>query len=93
MGDVTKKRGRPPGMRSQQIEVARLLFEHPDTEKIVVEVYKAALDNEHKNQAVAWKILMDRLIPVSSVEKNAVSRERVNVIISSVEIPKEKVIN
>ena len=93
MGDVTKKRGRPPGMRSQQIEGARLLFEPPDTEKIVEEVYKAALDNEHKNQAVAWKILMDRLIPVSSVEKNAVSRERVNVIISSVEIPKEKVIN
>ena len=93
MGDVTKKRGRPPGMRSQQIEVARLLFEHPDTEKIVEEVYKAALDNEHKNQAVAWKILMDRLIPVSSVEKNAFTRARVNVIISSVEIPKEKVIN
>ena len=93
MGDVTKKRGRPVGMRAKQIEVARLLIEHPDTEKVVEEVYKAALDNEHKNQAVAWKILMDRLIPVSSVEKNAVSRERVNVIISSVEIPKEKVIN
>jgi len=56
-------------------------------------VYRAALDNEHKNQAVAWKILMDRLIPVSSVEKNAVGRERVNVIISCVEIPKEKVVN
>ena len=50
MGDVTKKRGRPVGMRAKQIEVARSLIEHPDTEKVVEEVYKAALDNEHKTK-------------------------------------------
>jgi hypothetical protein len=92
MGDVSKKRGRPPGMRAKQIDVAQKLFEHPDTEKVVKEIYTAALDNTHSNQAVAWKILMDRLIPVSSVEKNAVSRESINVIITNVDVP-EKVIN
>ena len=40
-------------------------------DKLVATIYDAALDEEHRNQAPAWKILMDRLVPVSTLEAEA----------------------
>ena len=90
-----KKRGRPAGMRAAQLDIQRRLIEHPDRAKVVEAVYRIALDDEHKHQAAAMKILMDRMLTISICDKNADIRENVTITISSVEIPdrEEKVIN
>jgi hypothetical protein len=31
-------------------------------------IYDAALNDEHKNQAAAWKLIVDRIVPVSAFE-------------------------
>jgi len=95
MGKELKKRGRPPGLRAAQLELQRQLYEHPDRQKVVEAIFDAALDNEHKHQAVALKLLMDRMIPVSSCDKAADARQSVKITINSVQTPNrdEKVIN
>ena len=49
------KRGRPKGMRATQLDIQRRLYEHPDRQKGIESVYHAALDDDHKCQAVAMK--------------------------------------
>ena len=90
-----KKRGRPAGMRATQLDIQRKLYEHPDREKVIETIYRAALDDNHKNQAAAQKLLMDRMLPISVCDKNADIREKITINISSVEIPdrEEKVVN
>ena len=46
----------------------------------------AALNDEHKNQAAAWKLLMDRMLPVSYFEKdkNNAGRSAVSITITGV---------
>ena len=56
-------------MRARQIELKLTLLEHPDVPRVLEKVVSAALDDEHKNQAVAQKILMDRILPISTFEK------------------------
>ena len=90
-----KKRGRPAGMRATQLDIQRKLYEHPDREKVIETIYRAALDDNHKNQAAAQKLLMDRMLPISVCDKNADIREKITINIRSAEIPnrEEKVIN
>ena len=49
-------------------------------------ILDAALDDEHKNQAAAWKLLVDRMLPMSYFEKDKAggSRPSVNITISGV---------
>ena len=82
-----KKRGRPPGQRAAQLEFQRLITENEDVEKVIDMTFEAALDDNHKNQAVAWKILMDRLLPVSACEKSD-GRASVEINITGLEVAK-----
>ena len=95
MNKMTKKRGRPPGIRAAQLELQEKLYNHPNNHKVIETIYRAALDNDHKNQAACMKLLMDRMLPISVCDKNAEIREKITINISSVEIPdrEEKVIN
>jgi hypothetical protein len=45
-------------------------------------IFDAALDDEHKNQAAAWKLLMDRMLPVSYFEKDKLSQGKNSVSIT-----------
>ena len=72
MSKTPVKRGRPAGMRARQLELKQTLLEHPDVPKVLEKVVSAALDDEHKNQAVAQKILMDRILPKSTFEQHEV---------------------
>ena len=87
MSKSLKKRGRPPGMRAAQLEFLRLITENEDVEKVIDMIFEAALDDNHKNQAVAWKILMDRLLPLSACEKQQ-GRSSLEINITSMDIPK-----
>ena len=95
MGALTKKGGRPLDMRAIQLDLQEKLYNHPDNHKVIETIYRAALDDNHKNQAAAQKLLMDRMLPISVCDKNADIREKITINISSVEIPdrEEKVVN
>ena len=79
MSKTPVKRGRPAGMRARQLELKQTLLEHPDVPKVLEKVVSAALDDEHKNQAVAQKILMDRILPISTFEKQFDNREQITI--------------
>ena len=86
-----KKRGRPAGMRARQLELKQTLLEHPDVPKVIETVIRTALDDNHKNQAAAQKILMDRMLPISTFEKAVDSREKINIVINTIRPEKEAI--
>ena len=45
---------------------------------------KIALDDNHKNQTAAQKILMDRMLPISTFEKAVDSQEKINIVINTI---------
>ena len=85
------KRGRPAGIRARQLELKQTLLEHPDVPKVLEKVVRTALDDNHKNQAVAQKLLMDRLLPISTFEKAVDSREKINIVINTIRPEKEPI--
>jgi len=93
MSKTPVKRGRPAGMRARQLELKQTLLEHPDVPKVLEKVVSAALDDEHKNQAVAQKLVMDRILPISKFDKGTDFKERINIIISTIPTTQEKEIN
>ena len=89
MNKQLRKRGRPPGIRAAQLELQEKLYNHPDNHKVIETIYRAALDDNHKNQAVAQKLVMDRLLPISTFEKSVDSREKINIVINTIRPEKE----
>lgn len=67
---------------------ARMLAS-PKSEKVLNKIMDAALDDEHKHQAVAWKIVADRILPVSMFEpdKKQGGISKIDVQISTVDGP------
>tara|TARA_R110002126_G_scaffold272688_2_gene416876 strand:- start:7784 stop:8152 length:369 start_codon:yes stop_codon:yes gene_type:complete len=79
------KRGRPPGDAEAINEFKARLLASPKSRKVMDSILDAALNDEHKNQAAAWKLLMDRMLPISYFEKDAGGgRASVNITISGV---------
>ena len=91
MSKTPVKRGRPAGMRARQLELKQTLLEHPDVPKVIETVIRAALDDNHKNQTAAQKILMDRMLPISTFEKAVDSREKINIVINTIRPKKEAI--
>jgi hypothetical protein len=79
-------RGRPPGDAAAINEFKARLLSSPRSQKVLDSIMSAALDDEHKNQAAAWKLLMDRMLPVSYFEKdkNNTGRSAVSITITGV---------
>jgi hypothetical protein len=44
----------------------------PQSAKVLEAIFKAALDDEHKHQASAWKLVMDRVAPTAAFEQEVV---------------------
>ena len=76
------KRGRPAGMRARQLELKQTLLEHPDVPTVIETVVRTALDDTHKNQTAAQKILMDRILPISTFDKQFDNREKITINVS-----------
>ena len=93
MSKTPVKRGRPAGMRARQLELKQTLLEHPDVPAVIETVVRTALDETHKNQTAAQKILMDRILPISTFDRETDFKERINITISAIPIKDEKVIN
>ena len=52
---------------------------------------RTALDDNHKNQTAAQKILMDRVLPISTFEKAVDGREKINIVINTIRPEKEAI--
>lgn len=66
-----KKVGRPAGEAKALNDFKARLLASPKSRKVIDSILAAALDDDHKNQAAAWKLVMDRIAPVSSFDKEA----------------------
>jgi hypothetical protein len=85
MSKTPVKRGRPAGMRARQLELKQTLLEHPDVPTVIETVVRTALDDNHKNQTAAQKILMDRILPISTFDKKYDTKEKITINVSVIE--------
>ena len=78
--------GRPKGDARAIEEFKAWLMNSPKSRKVLDAILDAALDDEHKNQAAAWKLLVDRMLPMSYFDKDKAggSRPSVNITITGV---------
>jgi hypothetical protein len=80
-----RKRGRPPGDRAAMIEMKQRFLARRDTDAVINSIFRAAVDDDHKNQAAAWKLIVDRILPQSDFDKDKLGgRPSVNITISGV---------
>jgi hypothetical protein len=72
---ITKKkgnrelRGRPAGDKAIMDEYKQRMLTSPKSARVLEAIFDAALDPEHKAQSAAWKLIVDRIVPVSSFEQ------------------------
>ena len=85
------KHGRPEEMQARKLELKQTLLQHPDVPKVKETVIRTALDDNHKNQVASQKILMDRMLPISTFEKAVDSREKFNSVINTIWPEKEAI--
>ncbi len=64
--------GRPKGDAAIINEYKSRMLASPKSRKVLETIFDAALDHDHKNQAAAWKLIMDRMLPVGAFEKEVV---------------------
>jgi len=78
--------GRPKGDAAVINEYKARMLASPKSRKVLDAILNAALDDDHKNQAAAWKLCMDRLLPVSYFEKDKVGggKSAINISITGV---------
>lgn len=78
--------GRPKGDAATINEYKARMLASPKSRKVLDSILNAALDDDHKNQAAAWKLCMDRLLPVSYFEKDKAGggRGAINISITGV---------
>ena len=72
--------GRPKGDAAIINEYKARMLASPKSKKVLETIFDAALDNDHKNQAAAWKLIMDRMLPVGAFERDVVKDAGRNAI-------------
>lgn len=65
-------RGRPKGDAAIMNEYKARMIASPKSAKVLEAIFNAALDDDHKNQAAAWKLVMDRIAPTALFEKDVI---------------------
>lgn len=79
------KVGRPKGDAAAIAEYKARLLASPKSRKVIDSIFNAALDDDHKHQSAAWKLLVDRLMPMSYFEKDKLSggKSAINITITN----------
>jgi hypothetical protein len=81
--------GRPKGDAAIINEYKLRMLNSPKSAKVLEAIYDAALNDEHKNQAAAWKLIVDRIVPVSAFEatKTGGGTPQISINISGLSSP------
>lgn len=88
-----KSVGRPKGDAAIINEYKARMLNSPRSRAVMDAIFDAALDPEHKNQSAAWKLVMDRILPVAAFEKDIVKdggRNAIQINISGVGVAEVK---
>ena len=64
--------GRPKGTATIINEYRDRMLASPKSAKVLEAIFDAALDPEHKHQASAWKLVLDRVAPTSAFEQEII---------------------
>ena len=82
-------RGRPAGDKAIMDEYKARMLNSPKSARVLEAIFDAALDPEHKAQSAAWKLIVDRIVPVSSFEqvKQGGGMPSISINISSLGAP------
>jgi len=62
------------------------MLSSPKSKLVLESIFNAALNDEHKHQAAAWKLVVDRIMPLSYFEKDKVAggKSAINISITGV---------
>jgi hypothetical protein len=71
-GTTGLSRGRPKGDAAIINEYKGRMLSSPKSRKVLESIFDAALNDDHKNQAAAWKLVMDRILPTAVFENDVV---------------------
>lgn len=84
------KRGRPAGDAAIINEYKLRMLNSPKSAKVLEKIYEAALNDEHAHQAAAWKLIVDRIVPVSAFDqsKGGGQMPQISINISGLSEPK-----
>lgn len=72
--------GRPKGDAAIMNEYKARMLASPKSRKVLDAIFAAALDDDHKNQAAAWKLVMDRVAPSAMFEQEVTKNQGKNSI-------------
>jgi hypothetical protein len=79
--------GRPKGESTIMKDYRERMLNSPKSRKVLDSIFSAALDDDHKNQAAAWKIIVDRIVPVSGFDKAAGTVQRAAIQVNITGVP------
>ncbi len=82
--DMTKRE-----QASAMKEYRQRLLLHPSSPKLIEKLFSTALDDEAKNQAVAMKLLADRILPVAGFTADGKQNNQVQVNITGLGVGAE----
>ncbi len=71
-GATGLSRGRPKGDAAIINEYKSRMLTSPKSRKVLESIFDAALNDDHKHQSAAWKLIVDRIVPVGAFEKDVV---------------------
>lgn len=61
--------GRPKGTAAIINDYRDRMLMSPKSSKVLEKIFDAALNDEHPHQAAAWKLVVDRVVPVSAFDQ------------------------
>ena len=73
-------RGRPKGDAAVINEYKARMLASPKSVKVLEKIFDAALNDDHKHQSAAWKLIVDRIVPTASFEQDVVKGSGKNSI-------------
>ena len=73
-------RGRPKGDAAIINDYKAKMLSSPRSKRVLDTILNAALDDDHKHQSAAWKLVMDRIAPVAAFEKDIIKSGSRNAI-------------
>ena len=79
--------GRPKGEATIMAEYRQRMLNSPKSTKVLKAVFDAALNDDHKHQAAAWKLFIDRIAPLAGFEKSAGGSQRSAIQVNITGVP------
>lgn len=86
--------GRPKGDAAIINEYKARMLASPKSARVLETILDAALNDEHPHQAAAWKLVADRIVPVSAFDqtKNSGGTPQISINITGLNQPTAEVV-